>query len=327
MPLRWGIVGAGDIVRKRVARAILDHPDCRLVAVCRRDENKLRDFARKFGVERTYTDADALLRDPDVDAVYISTPVHLHLPQTLAAARAGKHVLVEKPMARSVAECDQMIDACRVSGVKLGVAYYRRFYPAVARMRELLTEGTLGVILSASAVTTTPFAIGPEEEGYWRVLLLEGGGGSLMDIGSHRIDLFLDLFGPVEEVVCRCATRTGPFQAEDCATLLLRFASGVQGTLQCFFGTSANRDEFTIIGSNGWVRADPLNGDHLIVDIKGERREELHPAPANLHAPLIAEFVEAVHHDRDPRIRGEEGRRTNEVMERAYRDAGRPMPW
>ena len=200
MPLRWGILGCGDIVRKRVARAIQTHPACRLEAACRRDEARLQEFCKAFEVPRGYTDADELLRDAAIDAVYIATPVRLHLPQTLAAAAAGKHVLVEKPMARSVLECDAMIAACRQAGVKLGVAYYRRFYPIVARMRALVQDGAIGDVLSVSAVTSTPLALGAGEEGAWRVVLEESGGGALMDIGSHRIDLFLDLFGAIQDV-------------------------------------------------------------------------------------------------------------------------------
>jgi predicted dehydrogenase len=319
MPLRWGIIGCGDIVRKRVARAIQTHPACRLEAACRRDEGRLREFCKAFEVSRGYTDAGELLRDAAIDAVYIATPVRLHLPQTLAAAEAGKHVLVEKPMARSVLECDAMIAACRQAGVKLGVAYYRRFYPIVARMGALVQDGAIGDVLSVSAVTSTPLAGGAAE---WRVVLEESGGGALMDIGSHRIDLFLDLFGPIEDVHAFADARTGAFEAEDCATLAFRFATGVHGTLQCFFGTNANRDEFTILGTKGWLRADPLNGDRLLVAGGDERREESHPPDRNLHAPLIADFAEAVAEGREPRIPGEEGRRTNEFMARAYRSAG-----
>ena len=321
MPLRWGIIGCGDIARKRVARAIQECPGSRLEAACRRDETHLREFCRAFEVPRAYTDADDLLRDAAINAVYIATPVRLHLSQTIAAAAAGKHVLVEKPMARSVLECDQMIAACRQAGVKLGVAYYRRFYPIVARMRALMEDGAIGEVLSVSAVTSTPLAAG--DDGAWRVVLDEGGGGALMDIGSHRIDLFLNLFGPIAEVHAFCDARTGDFEAEDVATLGLRFASGVHGTLQCFFGTSANRDEFTIVGTKGWLRADPLNGACLLVVRAGERSEESHPPDANLHAPLIADFADAVAAGREPRVTGEEGRRTNDVMERAYRSAGR----
>jgi predicted dehydrogenase len=323
MTIRWGILGCGDIVRKRVARAIQDQPDCALLAVCRRDADKLREFQRTYGVERGYPHDAELLADPDLDAVYIATPVCLHLPQTLAAAAAGKHVLVEKPMARTTAECDRMIAVCQERGVRLGVAYYRRFYPLVARLKELLTAGEIGRPLSVSAITATPLDMTPGAEGYWRVLPDESGGGALMDIGSHRLDLMLDLFGDIQDVQACCDTLTGPHPAEDCASLLLRFRNGMQGTLQCFFGTPANADDFTILGTKGRLSASPLNGSQLLVDLGKTQRVETLPPPANLHAPLIADFTAALREVRPPLVDGNAGRRVNEIMERAYRAARR----
>src|SRR5262245_15164277 len=325
MQVHWGILGCGDIVRKRVARAILDEPRSRLRAVCRRDPNKLRDFCQALGVERSYTQDAELLADPAIDAVYIATPVHLHLPQTLAAAAAGKHVLVEKPMARTVAECDAMIASCRERGVRLGVAYYRRFYPIVQRMKELIASGEIGRPLAVRAATAIPFGLGPGDEGYWRVVPAAGGGGALMDIGSHRIDLFLDLFGDALDVRAACDTVAGSYEVEDSASVVLRFRGGVYGVLQCHFGSAVALDEFVVLGTDGKLTADPLNGRNLVVQRGQMSRTEVHPPPANLHAPLVADFVEAVEQGRAPRVRGEEGRRTNEIMERAYRDAaGRP---
>lgn len=319
MNIRWGILGAGDIVRKRVARAISDQPSCQLVAAWRRDQARLADFCRDFDVPRACTTEAELLDDPDIDAVYIATPVSLHLPEALAAARTGKHVLVEKPMARSVAECDQMIAACSAQGVKLGVAYYRRFYPVVNRMKELLASGAIGQALSVSAVTTTPFAIAPGEEGYWRVHASEGG-GALMDIGSHRLNLFLDLLGPIAEVKALCGTLAGSHASEDCASVILRFASGVHGSLQCFFSTRVPVDTFAILGTTGRLSTPNLNDGTLIVEGASQSVEH-HPPAGNLHAPLIDDFAAAIRENRPPLVTGEEGRQANEVMERAYRDS------
>lgn len=322
MKIRWGVLGCGDVVRKRVARAILGEPRSALVAACRRHPERLREFAEHFGVERASTDAAEVLSDPGIDAVYIATPVHLHAPQTVAAAERGKHVLVEKPMAMSTAECDEMIAACRQHGVRLGVAFYRRFYPMVARMEELIAAGEIGRPLSVSAVTSNSFAIDPGDDGYWRVLPAEGGGGSLMDIGSHRLNLFLHLFGEIDVVKACCDTVAASYAAEDCASLVLRFRSGPHGSLQCFFGTGVGADEFTIIGTRGKLQASPLNGSELEVVAGSRHRLETHPPPENFNAPQIADFVSAILDDRPPRVTGEEGRRTSEVMERAYGDAG-----
>ena len=143
--LRWGLIGSGDIVRKRVAPALRDLTYCELLAVSRARPELVEAFARAVGARKWYRGWRELLLDNEIDAVYIATPVHLHAAQTVAAAEAGKHVLCEKPMAMSVGECDQMIAACRANKVKLGIAYYRRFYPALGRIKEVLATGELGV--------------------------------------------------------------------------------------------------------------------------------------------------------------------------------------
>src|SRR5438094_463081 len=144
MKLAWGLIGCGDIARKRVAPALRDLTECNLVAVSRRCSELAESFAKEFGVAKWYSNWQELLLDPEIDAVYIATPVHLHAAQTIAAAEAGKHVLCEKPLALSVIECDQMLAACRANDVKLGVAYYRHFYPVVGRIKEVIESGEIG---------------------------------------------------------------------------------------------------------------------------------------------------------------------------------------
>ena len=322
MTIRWAIIGCGDVARKRVAAAIQNDPGSRLVAVCRRNEAELERFCRDFQVPKSFTDADGLLADGDIDAVYIATPVNMHLPQTLAAAAAGKHVLCEKPMAVNVDECDQMIAACAEHNVTLGVAFYRPFYRLLLRMKELLEAGAIGKPLAVNVVTGTPLAMQPEDDGYWRVLPA-GGGGALMDIGSHRLDVLLELFGDVTDVKALCDTAAGDYPAEDVASLVMRFASGVQGTLQCVFRTAINPDEISILCTEGSLSAAPLNGSQLIIDNGRERRIEELPPPKNFNAPLIADFVAAIDKGRPPKICGTRGRSVNQVIGRAYTDAGR----
>ncbi|MBQ18741.1 MAG: dehydrogenase [Planctomycetaceae bacterium] len=319
MTVRWGILGCGDVARRRVAGAIADDPDSRLLAACRRNGTALEQFCSDFGVDRGYTDEADLVGDADIDAVYIATPVNRHLDQTLACAAVGKHVLCEKPMAMSVEECDRMIAACETAGVRLGLAYYRRFYPVVDRIRDLVSEGRIGTVFSITAVTATPFTFTPGDDGYWRVVLEEGGGGALMDIGSHRLNLFLDLFGPIADVRGFCSTRAGDFAADDAALLTVRFESGVLGTLQCYFGVPVDPDEFVVVGTEGRLVATPLNSGHLVIETAGGVETESHPPSENFNLPLITDFVDAIRTGRAPRVDGHEGRSTNEVIERGYR--------
>lgn len=318
MAIRWGIIGCGDVARKRVAGAIQSDVNSELVAICRRDETKLRKFADEFAVPIATTFANEVIESPEVDAVYIATPVNLHCPQTIAAAAAGKHVLVEKPMGMTTAECNEMIAACDNAAMRLGVAYYRPFYPVVHRMQALVQSGEIGKVLSVSATTCTPFNIDPGEDGYWRVLPEAGGGGALMDIGSHRLDLFLRMFGAVSDVKAQCSTVAASYQADDVSTLALRFESGIHGLLHCCFGSSTDPDEFAILGTKGRLVSRPLNDGELIIEHGREQVIEQHPPTPNFSSPLIADFSVAILESRRPLVSGEAGRDVNLVMEQAY---------
>lgn len=317
MTIRWGLLGVGDIANKRVAAAIQNDPKSELVAVCRRDETKLQQFADQFGVCHRMANASEMIASNELDAIYIATPVDLHCPQTIAAAGAGKHVMVEKPMAIDPQQCDQMITACEAAGVTLGVAYYRRFYPVVRRIQTLIQSGLLGRVLSISAVTgnTNRF-----EADNWRVVRSRGGGGPLMDIGSHRLDVFLQLLGPVSQVKSN-VIESDEFEAEQVSTVMMQFASGANGVLQCYFGTTNTPDRLEVIGTDGRISVEDLNQGDLVVHTNSGQKKESHPPHENLHAPLIEDFSRAIIEDRPPAITGIIGRQTNQIIQLAYQDA------
>ena len=237
MNMRWGIIGCGDVARRRVAQAIQQDHNSELLAACRRTQPALAAFCAEFKVPRAYDSAEALIADAEIDAVYIASPVSEHLPQTIASARQGKHVLVEKPMALSDAECAQMVNACHAANVTLGVAYYRRFYPVIERMARAIANGEIGNPLSISAITGSPFTFTPRDDGYWRVVPERSGGGAMMDLGSHRINLFLHLLGEIDHVSAYCDTLEADYAGDNCSSLIARFPRGCHGVLQCFFGT------------------------------------------------------------------------------------------
>lgn len=318
MAIRWGLIGTGDIAHKRVAAAIKGDARSKLVAVCRRSERELNQFADQHAVPHRFTNAEQLIASDEVDAVYIATPVDCHCPQTIAAANAGKHVLVEKPMAIDPDQCQRMISACEQAGVTLGVAYYRRFYPAVERVKQLIESGTLGRVLSIACVTGNPNRFPADD---WRVVLARGGGGPLMDIGSHRLDLFLHLMGDVQSV--QSSRIDSPdYEAEQVATLLMQFTCGAHGVLQCYFGTTNTPDRLEVIGTEGRVTVEDLNGDELMLFTAEGVSRELHPPADNLHAPLIEDFTQSLEKGRVPKIDGCQGKQTNEVIDMAYANAG-----
>ncbi|MEO9591936.1 Gfo/Idh/MocA family protein [Rhodopirellula bahusiensis] len=318
MTIRWGLIGTGDIAHKRVAAAIQSDSRSELVAVCRRSERELHQFANQHNVPHRFTDSQQLIESPEVDVVYIATPVDCHCPQTIAAANAGKHVLVEKPMAIDPEQCQRMIEACERAGVTLGVAYYRRFYPAVERIKQLIESGALGRVLSIACVTGNPNRFPVDD---WRVITDRGGGGPLMDIGSHRLDLFLYLFGEVQTV--QSSVIDSPdFEAEQVATLLMQFKNGVHGVLQTYFGTVNTPDRLEVIGTAGRVTIEDLNGGELNWFHSEGVTQESHPPAENLHAPLIEDFTLSLEQKRDPKINGSRGKQTNDIIELAYKNAG-----
>ena len=313
--IRWGLIGCGDIAQKRVAEAIQIAPNSTLYGVCRRNADELATFCQEFKVPCAYTDADELIADSRIDAVYVATPVSLHCSQTIAAAAAKKHVIVEKPMALNLDECDAMIHACQEYDVKLSVAYYRRFYPIVTRMHDLIAQGAIGRPMSIAATTGNASRFSKDD---WRVVLDQGGGGPLMDIGSHRLDLFVDYFGSGASVQAATSRIAADYEAEDCATVLLKFPTGEHGSLQCFFGSAYVPDELTIVGTDGRLSTKSLNGGQLNIERANEILIESHPPHKNLHAPLVADFAEAIASNCAPKVTGEDGREVNRIIGAAY---------
>jgi predicted dehydrogenase len=319
--LRWGLIGAGDIVRKRVGEALRDGRGCELVAVSRARADLLEAFARELGAGRWHADWRDLVRDPEIDAVYVATPVHLHAEQTIAAAAAGKHVLCEKPMAMDGAECDRMIAACLAAGVRLGIAYYRHFYPAVIRAKELIATGTIGEPVFAQMIASEPFDPRPGGPRGWLVQRAQSGGGPMADFGCHRLEVLLHLLGPVAQVRGIAATVALDREVEDTAAALLRFDRGACAMIAVSNAAADRQDTLDIFGTYGSIRTASLNSGDLVVQIGDVQRLESHPPPANVHAPLVEEFVDAVRSGRDPAVDGTAGRAVAVIQDEIYADA------
>lgn len=316
--VRWGLIGCGDIARKRVAPALRDSPSCELIAISRANAELAASFANEFGARRWYADWRDLLFDYEIDAVYIATPVHLHAEQTIAAAEVGKHVLCEKPMAMSVAECDRMIAACRANDVRLGVAYYRHFYPVVRRVKELIDSGELGVPIVVQINAFEWFDPKPSEARSWLIKKELSGGGPMFDFGCHRIEVLLDLFGPITEVKATLANTLFDREVEDFATAVFQFESGMCGTLTVSHAAHEPQDTFDLFCSRGSIHIPILNqGTMRVVTSDGERIET-HPNARNIHEPLIEDFSRAILERREPIVTGAIGRTVGLVEEKIY---------
>lgn len=316
--VRWGLVGCGDIARRRVAPALRDLENCELVAVSRADSTRAEAFAAEFGARRWHADWRDLLKDTEVEAVYVATPVHLHAEQAVAAAEAGKHVLCEKSMALNAAECERMNAAAEANGVRLGVAYYRRFYPAVARVAEILRSGEIGVAVVAQMNAFERFDPAPDNPRRWLLDKKLSGGGPMFDFGCHRIEVLLNLFGP--PVWVRAVTGNVLFrrEVEDTACAVFQFESGPQAVLCVTHAAHQPQDTLEIFGTLGSVRAEVLNEGTLKVKTAEGSRVESHPPHANYHQPLIDDFARAVVEGRRPRVDGRDGQTVSGVLDLIY---------
>ena len=320
--VRWGLIGCGDIARKRVAPALRDSQLCELVSVSRANAELVESFANEFSARRWYADWRELLPDREIDAVYVATPVHLHVEQTVAAAEAGKHVLCEKPMALNVAECDRMIAACRANNVRLGTAYYRHFYPVVRRVKELIDSGELGVPIVAQINAFEWFDPKLTDARSWLIKKEFSGGGPMFDFGCHRIEVLLDLFGPIVDVKAKLTNTVFDREVEDFATAVFQFERGMCGTLTVSHAAHEPQDTFDLYCSRGSIHIPVLNqGTMRVLSSDGERTET-HPNANNIHQPLIEDFARAVIEHGKPTVTGEIGRAVALLEQNIYRDNG-----
>lgn len=294
--VRWGIIGVGNVCEVKSAPAMNLIPNSRLVAVMRRDESKVKDYAARHRVPKWYTDAKALIADSEVNAIYIATPPNAHLEMTRLAADAGKPVYVEKPMARTHAECLEMIDSCKKAEVPLFVAYYRRALPHFVKIKELLTSGAIGDIRSVHI--NMKQVLRPEIithlENNWRVDPEIAGGGYFFDLASHQLDLMDFFFGKITHASGYSANQGKIYPAEDIVAGSFVFESGVLGTGNwCFTASKEAEIEETIIyGSQGMIRFETFGKGEFELWQNGEG-PSLHQfeLPKHIQQPLIQTIV------------------------------------
>ncbi len=316
--IRWGIIGAGDIVRKRIVTAIQADECSELVSVARRNADLVEPFANEFEIARWYTDYREMLSDGEIDAVYIASPVFVHAEHTIAAAEAGMHVLCEKPMAMDRDECAKMIAACESNRVRLGIAYYRRFYPVIARIRNALAGREIGRPVLAQMNAFEAFNPGPDHPRRWFIEKARSGGGPMMDFGCHRIEILLDLFGPTARVEAINANVVFDREVEDTSAALFQFQSGVCGSLTVTHAVHESVDRFDIYGTGGSIHIASLNSGEIEIRTLAGTTFESHPPAVNFHTPLIADFSRAIVDGRDPLVGGRTGRDVAAIEDAIY---------
>ena len=311
--IRWGIIGCGDVTEVKSGPAFAKADGSALVAVMRRNARLAEDYARRHGVPRWYADAEALVGDPEVDAVYVATPPNAHREYVLLAARHGKPVYVEKPMAMNHRECLDMVAACRDANVPLFVAYYRRALPRFLHVKALVDDNAIGNVRAVSVTLFRRHTMGAGALP-WRVDPAVAGGGLFVDLASHTLDLLDFILGPIAVVTGSAANQGGFYAAEDIVSASFTFESGVRGTGLWCFTADRDIDQVEIIGDAGRIMFSTF--DETPVVLRRDTVEHFELAhPPHVQQPLIQTIVDTLHGRGTCPSTGDSGARTSRVME------------
>jgi 1,5-anhydro-D-fructose reductase (1,5-anhydro-D-mannitol-forming) len=310
--LGWGIVGLGRIAGSQIAPAIAASGNSTLVSVVSRDQRRAEEFARAHGALTALDDYAKMLADPAVAAVYIATPNALHADQVISAARAGKHVLCDKPLALTPADARRCVAECRLAGVRLGVTFQTRYHDGLADAVKLVRDGGIGRVVVAEVTMSA----GRNLPRGWRTDPGLAGLGTLNNIGVHAFDLLRYLLGSeVTEVVALTDTEPG-YRVDTAALVLLRFANGTLGYVNANQSVPHSRDDIVLYGSEGRVLGRNLSrpgrdGMLSFVTPAGER--EFRGASHDAYRRVVGAFADAVSRGHDPSPAGEDGVRSVEL--------------
>lgn len=351
--IRTALIGTGKVSHLH-ARALTALDDAEFVAVCSRDAARAATFAQQYNV-KPYTDVATMIREARAHAVIVCTPHPAHAAPAIAAARAGAHVLVEKPLAVDLKDCDAIIAAARAARVKLGVVSQRRWYPPAQRVRAAIDSGKIG-----KPILGVVMMLGWRDEAYyrsdpWRGKWIEEGGGVLVNQSPHQLDLLQWFMGPIAEVFAYWDNLNHPYiQVEDTAVAALRFKSGALGSIVvsnsqkpglygkvhahgengASVGVQTDGGAMFIAGMST-AQEPPINDvwtvpgeEHLLAQWQAEDRAMFQHVDTTTyyHQLQIQDFLRAIIEDREPAVNGEEGRKTVELFTAIYRSQRERRP-
>ena len=329
--IRYGIIGFGNFAEHRIAPSLAASANSTLVAIQKRSETEARRRADQLGIMNAYGRVEDLVASQDLDAVYITSANANHCRETVLAARAGKHVIVEKPMAMNAAESAEMIEVCRAEGVKLSVAHMTRYSPLLIRMRELVGSGVLGRIVAARADFTFDARFSPRT---WILDPALAGAGPVFDVGVHCLDaLRFVLDDEVVGVSSQLDPLPGPAQTEETAQLALRFSRGTIGSILCSFRTSFRNRIIELLGEKGSASAPDFTAPELTIPLtivigkdsgSSQATVEQIVVP-NLYVTQISDFSDSILSGKDPILSGENGLKNQLVIDQAVKPRRAPL--
>ena len=295
--IKWGFIGCGEVTEKKSGPAFNEVPGSQVVAVMSRSEKKARGYAERHHIRKWYTDAQELIDDPDVNAVYIATPPSSHATFAIMAVKAGKPVDVEKPLAASYNDCIRINRISEQTGVPCFVAYYRRYLPYFQKVKEIIQSGGIGDVINVQV----RFSVPPRDLDYhsgkempWRLQPDISGGGYFYDLAPHQIDLLQDLFGVITRAHGYPANRAHLYEAEDTISACFFFESGIPGSGSwCFVGhESAKEDCIEIIGDKGSLSFSVFNYEPIRLINSEGKKDIVVPNPPYVQLPIIQKVIE-----------------------------------
>ena len=318
--LNVAILGPGGIAEDQHAPAVAGHPKTQLWSVLSRSQDRASNFASKFGLispTPTYTNLAELLRDPNVHAVIVASPDRLHAEQVVACAEAGKHVLLEKPMATSLAECDQMIQACQNNDVVLAMAYHLRWHAGHRKVQSMVQSGEIGKLRHCR----THWTFAAQDDSNWRSAPETSRWWSLAANGTHCLDLTRWMFSPSEgEIVdVRTIISRSKFKSrhDETALVMLQFESGATAEI-CVSVQFSSESRIEIYGDSGSIRMESTMGRHgrgeIFHDDLSRGAKSLFFEPANPFHGELNDFIESIETRRSPEVNAAEGRRNVELL-------------
>lgn len=317
--INWGIIGCGDVCEKKSGPSFYKIEYSNLEAVMRRDQDKVKDYAMRHKVDKYYTDADQLIADPQVNAVYIATPPNTHMQYAIRAMQAGKPVYVEKPMGMNSAECEEMIRTSETTNQKLFVAFYRRALPYFLKVKELLESGVIGNVLTVEVKQYRSPRVSDltSSDHTWRVNKDIAGEGYFYDLAPHTLDILDFLLGEITDAKGFSANLGQFYEVKDTISAILKFKSGVIGSGRWCFVTSAQTDVDSIIvtGTKGEIRFSTFAFSPILLlsDTVSESFDI--PSPEHIQQPLIQTIVDELRGVGKCPSTGVSGARTSRVMD------------
>lgn len=312
--IQWGIIGCGDVAEVKSGPAFQKCNNSQLVAVMRRNGELAKDFAQRHNVSIWYDNANDLLNDNDINAVYIATPPASHLEYAIKALEAGKDVYLEKPMVLNTDEAHQLKGAVNASKNKLVVAHYRRFLPIYQKIKNLLDDGVIGKVRLADIRFLQPHNF--NDKATWRLNEEISGGGYFHDIAPHQIDLMYYFFGDVQSVKGFGVNQANIHKVDDTVNGIINFNSGVQfrGIWSFTMPAYAQEDSCTIFGDKGSIRFS-FYEEELVLNIDGKETIFNFENPVNIQQPTIQEVVGYFLEKRDNPCSVQDGQVVTTIME------------